>query len=77
MHTLHDGIRLFLGHLEGLAGAALFDTLWTRVLDCPRAQLVDMAAAASQRSLIDFRHSGGISEVTFTELLRPMEDQLL
>lgn len=68
---------LFLGHLEGTTGAALFNTLWARVLDRPPAELVDMAVAASQRSLIDFRNSGGISEVRFTELLRPMEGQLL
>lgn len=68
---------LFLGHLEGVAGAALFDTMWARVLDRPRPHLIDLAAVASQRSLIDFRHSGGITEVRFTELLRPMEGQLL
>ena len=68
---------LFLGHLEGVSGSALFDTLWTRALDRSRTQLVDMAVAASQRSLIDFRHSGGISEVRFTELLRPMEGRVL
>lgn len=68
---------LLLGHIEGSSGSALFDTLWMRVLDHPRAQLVDMAVAASQRSLIDFRHSGGIFEVGFTDLLRPVEGQLL
>jgi hypothetical protein len=68
---------LFLGHLGGVAGAALFDTLWTRALDRPQAHLVDMAVVASQRSLIEFRHSGGVSEVRFTDLLRPMEGQLL
>lgn len=67
---------LFLGHLGGLSGSALFDTLWMRTLDRPREQLIDMAIAASQRSLIDFRHSGGVSEVRFTELLRPMEGEL-
>lgn len=67
---------LLLGHLEGVAGDALFDTLWARALDRPRAHVVDMAVVASQRSLIDFRHSGGVSEVHFTELLRPMEGQL-
>lgn len=68
---------LFLGHLEGVEGAALFDTLWARALDRPRAHLLDLAVLASQRSLIDFRHSGGITEVRFSELLRPMEGQLL
>lgn len=68
---------LLLGHLEGAAGAALFDTVWARALDQPRAHLIDFAVLASQRSLIDFRHSGGITEVQFSELLRPMEGQLL
>ena len=68
---------LLLGHLEGVRGAALFDTIWARVLDQPRHHLVDLAAVASQRSLIDFRHSGGVTEVGFTELLRLLEGQLL
>ena len=67
---------LLLGHLEGVRGEALFDTFWARVLDQPRSHLIDLAAVASQRSLIDFRHSGGITEVGFTELLRPLEGQL-
>ena len=48
-----------------------------RALDQPRAHLIDLAIVASQRSLIDFRHSGGITEVQFTELLRPIEGRLL
>lgn len=68
---------LFLGHLEGLGGASLFDTVWARALDQPRAHLMDHAIVASQRSLIDFRHTGGITEVKFTELLRSAEGRLL
>ena len=70
-------LALFLGHLEGLTGASLFDTAWARALDQPRAHLFDLAVVASQRSLIDFRNSGGITEVKFTELLRPAEGHLL
>ena len=67
---------LMLGHLEGVRGEALFDTFWARVLDQPRSHLFELASVASQRSLIDFRRSGGITEVGFTELLRPLEGQL-
>jgi hypothetical protein len=67
---------LLLGHLEGLDGAALFDTVWARVLDQPRSHLVDLATVASQRMLIDFRNSGGVLEIGFSELLRPIEGQL-
>lgn len=68
---------LLLGHMEGVRGAALFDTIWAQTLDHPRSHLVELATVASQRSLIDFRYSGGVTDVGFTELLRPMEGQLL
>ena len=41
-------------------------------MDHPRHHLFEIAAVAAQRSLIDFRHSGGVTDVGFTELLRPM-----
>lgn len=68
---------LLLGHLEGVRGAALFDTVWTRALDHPRSHLTELAIIASQRTLIDFRHSGGVTDVSFSELLRPMEGGIL
>ncbi len=68
---------LMLGYLEGVRGGALLDTLWARVLDHPRSHVLDLAVAASQRGLIDFRHSGGVIDVGFNELLRPMEGKLL
>ena len=68
---------LLLGHLQGVRGEALFDTVWARVLDQPRHHLMELAKVASQRSLLDFRHSGGVTDVGFTELLRPLEGQLL
>ena len=68
---------LMLGYLEGVRGGALLDTLWVRVLDYPRSHVMDLAVAASQRGLIDFRHSGGVIDVGFNELLRPMEGTLL
>ena len=68
---------LLLGHLEGVRGAALFDTFWSQTLDHPRTHLIELATVASQRSLIDFRHSGGVTDVGFSELLRPIEGQLL
>jgi hypothetical protein len=66
-----------LGYLEGERGNALFGTIWSRVLDQPRSHLIELATVASKRSLIEFRHSGGVTDVGFAELLRPMEGQLL
>jgi hypothetical protein len=68
---------LLLGHLEGVGGEALFHTEWAKVLDRPVPHLLELATAASQRSLIDFRHSAGVIEVGFSTLMRPMEGQLL
>ncbi len=68
---------LMLGYLEGVRGEALCETLWAKVLDLSRQRLFDLAAVASQRSLIDFRYSGGITDFGFSDLLRPMEGQLL
>lgn len=68
---------LLLGHLEGHRGEALFETVWARVLDRPRSHLEDQAFAASQRGMLEYRHAGGVIEVGFRELLRPMEGQLL
>jgi hypothetical protein len=65
---------LLLGHLQGVRGAALFETLWVRVLDQPRSRLLDLATAASQHGLLEFRHAGGVVDVSFNELLRPFAD---
>jgi hypothetical protein len=68
---------LLLGHLQGARGQALFETLWAQVLDQPRSHLYDLATAASQAGLLEFRNAGGVVEVGFTHLLRPFEGMLL
>jgi hypothetical protein len=64
---------LLLGHLEGVRGCALFDTLWARVLDQPPSHLFDLGAAASQQGMLELRQAGGVVEVGFRELLRPFD----
>lgn len=76
-HPANVAYALLLGHLEGHRGEALFDTLWASVLDQPRSQLLDLAFVASQRGMLEFRSAGGVVEVGFRELLRPMEGKLL
>jgi hypothetical protein len=66
---------LMLGHLQGTRGPALFDMLWTKVLDQPKSHLFDLASDASQRGLLEFRHAGGVVEVSFHELFRPFEGE--
>jgi hypothetical protein len=64
---------LLLGHLQGFRGQALFETVWAKVLDLPRSQLIDQASAASQREHLEFRAAGGVIDVSFRELLRPVQ----
>jgi len=62
---------LLLGHLQGIRGEALFETLWAQVLDRPKSRLLDLASVASQYGMLEFRHAGGVVEIGFNELLRP------
>lgn len=68
---------LLLGHIQGHRGEALFETVWAQVLDQPRSQLYDLAFAAAQRGMLEYRNAGGVVEVGFRELLRATEGQLL
>lgn len=67
---------MLLGHVHGYRGQSLFETLWAKALDQPTSHLYELAAAASQRGLIELRHSGGVVEVGFHELLRPSPNPL-
>jgi hypothetical protein len=68
---------LLLGHLQGRRGESLFDTVWTQTLDRPRSELYELAFAASQRGMLEFRNAGGVVDVGFRALLRPLAGELL
>ena len=61
------------GWWAGPRGQALFETLWAKVLDQPTSHLFDLASAASQRGLLEFRHGGGVVEISFHDLLRRID----
>jgi hypothetical protein len=60
---------LLLGHLAGARGAALFETLWARVLDAPAGELMRMANDARRLGFLDMSQSGGVIDVAFSRLL--------
>lgn len=61
---------LLLGDLCGKRGQALFDTLWTRILDAPSHILREQTVVASQQGWIEYRAAGDVVEVSFRHLMR-------
>jgi hypothetical protein len=59
---------LYLGHLEGAIGPALFDTRWAHLLDTEGAVLREMAESSARSGWLEYRSSGGMTGVTFHHL---------
>ena len=66
---------LYLGHLCGAGGEALFSTFWAKLLDAPAHALHEQARIAAQHGWIAYRSLGGVTEVEFPHLPRPVEQQ--
>src|SRR5712692_6450180 len=64
---------LLLGYLADKRGAALFESLWARVLDSPAGELVHLAMDARRLGFLDMSQSGGVIDVAFSRLLAPDE----
>lgn len=61
-------MALWMGTVEGLAGEALLDSRWTRVLDRSGAALMPLALQAKQLGLIHARSGGGVVEIDASQL---------
>ena len=66
---------LLLGYLCGLRGRMLLDTIWTRMLDRSRAEIVDLATEASRQGWMNLKAVGPVVEITFPGLLTPQEEK--
>lgn len=71
-HPANVTYALLLGHFTDARGAALFGTLWCRLLDAPLRRLEDMAVAASRQGWLEYRHGGAVTDITFRHLLGNM-----
>jgi hypothetical protein len=69
-HPESTAYALFLGRLCGAGGAALFSTLWCKLLDAPEATARDQSAAAARLGWIEHRSAGDVIEVGFSHLSR-------
>lgn len=66
---------LFQAYLEGVTGERLFQSRWAALLGRGQDQLAELAVIAAQRGIIDYRQSGGVTEVRFPGFLTPEEEQ--
>jgi len=68
---------LLLGYLLGARGHGLFKTLWTKVLDTPREELISLAMDAKRFGFLAISYSGGIIEVSVDRMLTEDERKLI
>ena len=68
---------LLLAFLEGARSQRLFEGFWAQLLDLPKEKIHELAFAASQRGLLDYKSAGGVIEVRFPDLLTPKEQEVL
>ena len=61
---------LYLGHLGGLAGPALFATPWTQLLDADPSLMRGLAEEGARRGWLEFAAAGGMLEIGFEHLDR-------
>lgn len=66
-------MALWMGTREGLAGKALLECRWTRVLDRTGPELLPVALQAKQLGLIHARAGGGVIEINASRLDNPAE----
>lgn len=68
---------LLLGYLTGVRGKALFQTEYTRLLDCTSDTIIEQAEAASRKGWIVFKRISDILEVLFPNLINQEEMEWL
>ena len=64
---------LLLGYLSGLRGESLFQSEYTRLLDCSEHRTIELAEIASQKGWIVFKRIGNVMELLFPNLLTNQE----
>ena len=68
---------LLLGYVSGLRGELLFKSDFTRMLDCPFEQTIELAEHASRQGWISLKRVGQVVEVLFPNLITAQEMEWL
>lgn len=64
---------LLLGYLTGVRGQALFQTEYTKLLDCTFDKAIELSQEASRKAWIVFKRVGDVIEVLFPTLINQKE----
>lgn len=70
-------LALLLGYLTGLRGESLFESDFTRMLDCSFEKTIELAEDASRRGWISLKRVGNVIEVLFPNLINAQEMEWL
>lgn len=68
---------LLMGYVLGARGDVLFETLWAKVLDVSKDELIQIAMDAKRLGYLDIKASGGIVDVSFHRLFTEEERRLI
>lgn len=70
-------LAILAGYLLGLRGQLLLESAFARLVAQDPGAITTHLAKASSRGLLRFRHAGGVTEVDFTPMLTPIEQEWL
>ncbi len=70
-------LALLLGYVSGLRGESLFNSDYTKMLDCSFDKMIELAEDASRRGWISLKRVGQVIEVLFPNLITAQEMELL
>ena len=68
---------LLLGYLSGVRGQALFQTEYTKLLDCTFEKAIELAEEASRKGWVVFKRVGDVIEVLLPNLINQEEMEWL
>ena len=71
---INMAFALFISHLEGVSGERLLQSSHCKLFGLTKHHLNELAIAAGHRGLINFKQSGGVTEVRFPDYLTEEEE---
>lgn len=70
-------LAMLMGYILGARGDLLFDTLWAKVLDVSKDELIQLATDAKRLGYLDIKASGGVVDLSFHRLITEDERRLI